>query len=135
LVGTSICAHREAWSIQRSEEINRRSEFIASKCLYWGRTEVGDVRAADPPSLWKGVLATPITIYAIGSGASLTGTYETMLDRVTIGVATLNTTAGMDVAQPQRSLISWAHEIGELAAIAKAVEAAVVPIVNPKANR
>lgn len=130
LMGTSVGTPHDAWSFDHQVEVNGRSDLIAAKCLYRGRTEVGGVKPTDKSSLWKGILATPLTIYGAGVGVSVSGSVSDMLDRVTVGVATLNTTANVDEHKLPRSLISWADEVGELAAIAEAVSDVVTAIIT-----
>jgi hypothetical protein len=140
LIGSSIYSHREAWSVKRFEEITPRSRYLATKALYTGRTIAGNVNlglgGTHAPHAWRGVLATPIVVYGTGSDASTDATPEQMLDRVTIGVATLNSTAhiskNIEGAVPEpRSVVSWAEQIGELTSVASAVETAMIPIIAP----
>lgn len=138
MIGTSVGAHREAWSFREQQPITRRSEYVAAKSLYAGGTKLGNVKPTDESSIWKGILATPITIYGVVSDLTIDGRTDTQLDRVTIGVAVLTTTSyvlepevDLGAMQARQSLVYWANQIGELTSVADAVRISVGSIVDP----
>lgn len=140
LVGTSVYTHREAWSLHRSEAISPHSRFVAAKCLYTRRTEIADLTAKGEGTIWRGLLATPLTIHGAASGASIDGSEAETLDRVTIGSVTLNTTGfvtdgrsgtSATTADPS-SILRYITTPGDLSLVAEALKNCVEKLLLPK---
>jgi hypothetical protein len=82
LIGTSAYVHRDAWSGRKEFDIEPDTGFVAVDAAFFGtlrRTNLGDTRI---DRTWRSVIAVPI-VYARS---------EDQLDRLTVGVITVNST-------------------------------------------
>ncbi|UOX92488.1 SIR2 family protein [Amycolatopsis sp. FBCC-B4732] len=108
LVGTSVYAHREDWSLRHHVKISRETEFAAAQAVFTGNVQATNLTPTPIAQIWRGIFATPILLAGIGSDQMIG---EDPADVLTVGAITLNSTFvirtnGERVADEDLSLIS-----------------------------
>ncbi|WP_290053704.1 SIR2 family protein [Amycolatopsis solani] len=108
LVGTSVYAHREDWSLRHHVKISRETEFAAAQAVFTGNVQATNLTPTPIAQIWRGIFAAPILMSGIGSDRMIG---EAPADVLTVGAITLNstfviTTNGERVASGDLSLIS-----------------------------
>ncbi|MGW3962724.1 SIR2 family protein [Amycolatopsis sp. NPDC005003] len=116
LVGTSVYAHREDWSLRHHVKIDRNSEFAAAQAVFTGNLQATNLTPAPIGQIWRGILAAPILMSGIGSERTIG---SDPVDVVTVGAITLNSTFviktnGERVPQDDLSLISKLDSVRQI---------------------
>ncbi|MBE1493552.1 hypothetical protein H4696_000652 [Amycolatopsis lexingtonensis] len=108
LVGTSVYAHREDWSLRHHVKISRETEFAAAQAVFTGIVQATNLTPTPIAQIWRGIFAMPILMSGIGSDRMIGAGPA---DVLTVGAITLNstfviTTNGEPVPPGDLSLIS-----------------------------
>lgn len=146
LVGESHLTYAAPWVMPEPELILPGTSNTIAETLYKNMTLARRLPVGSGASPWRGMVATPITVYGAGSEVTLPDS-SVPLDRLTVGVAVLYTThnvvdevsptpAGLPTSVRPESLdaisvLSYAQSVGRYADLARVLRESATQLLFP----